>query len=146
MNERSTNVDFVEGLLDGGNDDGNDDGKKVLRALVPAGDWFIVSLECGEQRFKGDLNVQRAYMERVIAWEHAELSNGVTTIEAFGHGGLIVEINTEEGEAYVSGDDRAPNGQLWRDVFDASESWTPGHYEIKDLSVFQLAKGDAAES
>lgn len=123
----STNVEQVERMLAD---------EKNVQVFCPIGDWFLLTMECGASSGK-ELNVESAVMERVTAWQHVQLQSGLTQLEALVHSG-----RTHEGEyglcesAFVFGDDRAPNGQLWRDVYEAGESTKPGRYLIKDLSVF----------
>ena len=114
--------------------------REVLHFVsAPIGDWFHITTESEFQGAK--CIVTKAWIERVVVWHHKQTGTTDPYIQGIGSNGLALvdEENGWEG-AYVRGDDRAPNGKLWHDVYHASKSQIPGIYHIEDLSVFDSTR------
>lgn len=119
------------------------DNEVLLFAIPPVGDWYLVTMQCGQYDQPATMNVEVAWMCRVICWHHVKSERELRApyMKAVCESGLAIYPKEYVVEyAYVSGDDRAPNGQLWREIYARCKSWKPGQYEINDLSVFQIPR------
>jgi hypothetical protein len=91
--------------------------KHIKQIIAPTGDWFRIHIE------RANIPAERTYltMSRVVAWAVVseeppspdKIPERFEGIDSNGYGHLDEDTDYE----YVHGDDVAPNGKPWRDVF-----------------------------
>lgn len=108
--------------------------ERIKQIIAPSGDWFRIVIE----RVDIPAKRTRIVMSRVTAWavvsEEPPSPDKVTErfegIDSHGYWHLDEDIDYE----YVHGDDIAPNGKPWRDVFNETPSFNWGLKNISALA------------
>jgi hypothetical protein len=101
--------------------------KRIKQIEAPSGDWFAIQIEHlggGKKSW---------VMSRVAVWAvvTAEASDDVVEgIDSIGLG----HIEDRLDYFYVHGDDLAPNGMSWRDLFNETPAFNWGLKDISEIA------------
>lgn len=94
--------------------------QRYKQIIAPTGEWFQIQVES----YKDE---RWLMMSRIIAWAivedpHPRIEDCVQGISTLGYG----HIEDRLEYYYVYGDDKAPNGKTWREIFRETdgEGWT----------------------
>ena len=101
--------------------------KRIKQIEALSGDWFVIQSEHlggGKKRW---------VMSRVAVWAvvtEEELDDAVEGINSIGLG----HVEDRLAYFYVHGDDLAPNGMSWRDLFNETPAFNWGLKDISEIA------------
>ena len=101
--------------------------KRIKKIEAPSGDWFAIQIE----HLGG--GKKRCVMSRVAVWAvvtEEKLDDAVEGIDSIGLGHVEDRLNY----FYVHGDDLAPNGLSWRDLFNETPAFNWGLKDITEIA------------
>jgi hypothetical protein len=101
--------------------------KRIKQIEAPSGDWFTIQIEHRRGR------EERCVMSRVAVWAvvTAEAADDrVEGMNAIGSG----HVEERSDYFYVHGDDLAPNGLTWRDLFNETPAFNWGLKDISEIA------------
>jgi hypothetical protein len=101
--------------------------KRIKQIEVSSGDWFVIQIEHLGDRKK------RCLMSRVAVWAvvtEEAMDDAVEGIDSAGFG----RVDHFCDYVYVHGDDLAPNGQSWRELFNETPSFNWGLKDISEIA------------
>lgn len=101
-------------------------GNQPIRQIIaPTGDWYQIM----EEHMSGKEN--NCVMSRIVAWAIVtgdDIVDHVEGITSMGYG----HVEDRFDHWYVCGDDVAPNGKTWRDIFNKTPSFNCGLKRISE--------------